>query len=118
MTTDAMLEHAANYLLNHCFVLGSVEDQRADYLYIQDHLDQVRAVFAPLGYRVVLYPAPLQARCSGERARGQPGQIVEIREHTTFSTAFALPAKARKPGYRCRTGAGDGGGGTGRSCKK
>ena len=61
MATINMLEETANYLLNHCFVLGSVEDQRAKYLYVQDHLDEVRAVFAPLGYSVLLYPAPLQA---------------------------------------------------------
>ena len=59
MATINMLEETANYLLNHCFVLGGVEDQRAKYLYVQDHLDEVRAVFAPLGYSVLLYPAPL-----------------------------------------------------------
>ena len=50
MATINMLEETANYLLNHCFVLGGVEDQRAKYLYVQDHLDEVRAVFAPLGF--------------------------------------------------------------------
>ena len=35
---NKMLEETANYLLNHCFVLGGVEDQRAKYLYVQDHL--------------------------------------------------------------------------------
>ena len=29
---NKMLEETANYLLNHCFVLGGVEDQRAKYL--------------------------------------------------------------------------------------
>ena len=58
MATINMLEETANYLLNHCFLLGSVEDQRAKYLYVQDHLDEVRAVFAPLGYSVLLYPHP------------------------------------------------------------
>ena len=47
---NKMLEETANYLLNHCFVLGGVEDQRAKYLYVQDHLPEVRAVFAPLGF--------------------------------------------------------------------
>ena len=61
MATINMLEETANYLLNHCFLLGGVEDQRSKYLYVQDHLDEVRAVFAPLGYSVLLYPAPLQA---------------------------------------------------------
>ena len=56
---NKMLEETANYLLNHCFLLGGVEDQRAKYLYVQDHLPEVRAVFAPLGYAVLRYPAPL-----------------------------------------------------------
>ena len=38
--TNKMLEECANYLLNHCFVLGCVEEQRAKYLYIQDHLNE------------------------------------------------------------------------------
>ena len=59
--TNKLLEETANYLLSHCFLLGGVEDQRSKYLYVQDHLNEVRAVFAPLGYAVLLYPAPLQA---------------------------------------------------------
>ena len=43
MATINMLEETANYLLNHCFLLGSVEDQRSKYLYVQDHLDEVPA---------------------------------------------------------------------------
>ena len=43
---NKMLEETANYLLNHCFVLGGVEDQRAKYLYVQDHLPEVRAVLS------------------------------------------------------------------------
>ena len=38
MATIDLLEETANYLLNHCFVLGCVEEQRAKYLYIQDCL--------------------------------------------------------------------------------
>ena len=41
MATINMLEETANYLLNHCFLLGSVEDQRAKYLYVQDHLPEI-----------------------------------------------------------------------------
>ena len=63
MATINMLEETANYLLNHCFVLGSVEDQRAKYLYVQDHLPEVRAVFKPLGYAVLA-----QWRYGGNRA--------------------------------------------------
>ena len=72
--TNKMLEECANYLLNHCFVLGGVEDQRAKYLYVQDHLSEVRAVFAPLGYAVVLYPARCRRPPSSTSTRAvRPG---------------------------------------------
>ena len=77
MATINMLEETANYLLNHCFVLGSVEDQRAKYLYVQDHLPEVRAVFAPLGYAVTLYPAPLQAAALVNEHEGSQARLLK-----------------------------------------
>ena len=77
MATINMLEETANYLLNHCFVLGGVEDQRAKYLYVQDHLDEVRAVFAPLGYSVLLYPAPLQAAALVNGHEGSQARLLK-----------------------------------------
>ena len=117
MATINMLEETANYLLNHCFVLGSVEDQRAKYLYVQDHLPEVRAVFKPLGYAVLLYPAPLQAAAPGQRARGQPGPAAEIREHPAAGAAAALPAKAGESCRQRRSGAGDRGRGADRAAE-
>ena len=66
--TNKMLEECANYLLNHCFVLGGVEDQRAKYLYVQDHLNEVRAVFAPLGYCGGALPRPAAGGSPRQRA--------------------------------------------------
>ena len=77
MATINMLEETANYLLNHCFLLGSVEDQRSKYLYVQDHLDEVRAVFAPLGYSVLLYPAPLQAAALVNGHEGSQARLLK-----------------------------------------
>ena len=77
MATINMLEETANYLLNHCFLLGSVEDQRAKYLYVQDHLDEIRAVFAPLGYSVLLYPAPLQAAALVNGHEGSQARLLK-----------------------------------------
>ena len=57
--------------------LGSVEDQRAKYLYVQDHLDEVRAVFAPLGYSVLLYPAPLQAAALVNGHEGSQARLLK-----------------------------------------
>ena len=77
MATIDMLEETTNYLLNHCFVLGGVEDQRAKYLYVQDHLAQVRAAFAPLGYQVLLYPAPLQAAALVNSHEGSQARLLK-----------------------------------------
>ena len=77
MAERNLLEETANYLLNHCFVLGGVEDQRAKYLYLQDHLEQVRAVFAPLGYTVTLYPAPLQAAALVNEHEGNQARLLK-----------------------------------------
>ena len=77
MATINMLEETANYLLNHCFVLGSVEDQRTKYLYVQDHLPEVRAVFKPLGYAVLLYPAPLQAAALVNEHEGSQARLLK-----------------------------------------
>ena len=75
--TNKLLEETANYLLNHCFLLGSVEDQRSKYLYVQDHLNEVRAVFAPLGYAVVLYPAPLRAAALVNEHEGSQARLLK-----------------------------------------
>ena len=65
--TNKLLEETANYLLNHCFLLGGVEDQRSKYLYVQDHLNEVRAVFAA-GLCGAALPSPLTGRGPRQRA--------------------------------------------------
>lgn len=75
--TNKLLEETANYLLSHCFLLGGVEDQRSKYLYVQDHLNEVRAVFAPLGYAVLLYPAPLQAAALVNEHEGSQARLLK-----------------------------------------
>ena len=91
MATINMLEETANYLLNHCFVLGGVEDQRAKYLYVQDHLDEVRAVFAPLGYSVLLYPAPLQAAALVERDDAKRVEMYKELQQRVYDNANVIP---------------------------
>ena len=88
MATINMLEETANYLLNHCFVLGGVEDQRAKYLYVQDHLPEVRAVFKPLGYAVLLY---LQKRES--LAANADEVLVTVEEVQTELQKMNLPRR-------------------------
>ena len=92
MATIDLLEETANYLLNHCFVLGCVEEQRAKYLYIQDHLNEVRAVFKPLGYAVLLYPAPMQAAALVNEHEGSQARLLKYESgFCTCKSGKALP---------------------------
>lgn len=50
----------ANYLLNHCFIMGEVEETRDRYFYAINHLDELKRLFMQLGYILVFYPAPLK----------------------------------------------------------
>lgn len=50
----------ANYLLNHCYIIGSFEETRERYYYAINHIEDLRKVFLPLGYTPVLYRAPLK----------------------------------------------------------
>ena len=103
MATIDLLEETANYLLNHCFLLGCVEDQRAKYLYVQDHLDEVRAVFRPLGYSVMLYPAPMQAAALVNGHEGSQARLLKyesilllVLRLCTCKSARALPPAPTK----------------------
>ena len=101
--TNKMLEECANYLLNHCFVLGGVEDQRAKYLYVQDHLPEVRAVFAPLGYAVTLYPAPLQAAALVNEHEGSQARLLKYESILLLVLRLLyLPLQPRSTRLRAR----------------
>lgn len=50
----------SNYLLNHCFIMGEVEETRDRYFYAINHLDELKRLFMQLGYTLVFYPAPLK----------------------------------------------------------
>lgn len=54
------IKEIANYLLSHCFIMGSCEETREKYYYAINHMDELRRVFAPLGYTPILHPSPLK----------------------------------------------------------
>ena len=47
-------EELANYLLNHCFVIGNLDATREKYYLIANNEEELQAVFRPLGYSVVI----------------------------------------------------------------
>lgn len=50
----------ANYLLNHCYIMGEVEETRDRYHYAINHLDELKKLFFQLGYTLAFHPAPLK----------------------------------------------------------
>lgn len=57
---DKTKEELANYLLNHCFVPGEYDETRKKYLDISNNQSYFNEIFKPLGYSLVVHPAPLK----------------------------------------------------------
>lgn len=54
------VKDVANYLLNHCYIMGEVEETRERYFYAINHLDELKRLFLQLGYTLAFHPAPLK----------------------------------------------------------
>ena len=58
MRTDLMRselrEELANYLLNHCFVIGNLDSTREKYYLITNNEEELQTIFRPLGYSIVI----------------------------------------------------------------
>ncbi len=48
-------EEIANYLLNNCFLIGSVDSTREKYYYVINHEEAFRSLFQPIGYTLVIH---------------------------------------------------------------
>lgn len=53
-------KEVANYLLNHCYIMGEVEETRDRYYYAINHLEELKKLFIQLGYTLAFHPAPLK----------------------------------------------------------
>lgn len=47
-------EELANYLLNHCFVIGNLDSTREKYYLITNNEEEFQTIFRPLGYSIVI----------------------------------------------------------------
>ena len=47
-------EELANYLLNHCFVIGNLDSTREKYYLITNNEEELQTIFRPLGYSIVI----------------------------------------------------------------
>ena len=54
MATD-IKEEIANYLLNNCFLMGTVDTTREKYYYVINHEESFRHIFLPIGYTLVIH---------------------------------------------------------------
>lgn len=54
MATD-IKEEIANYLLNNCFLMGTVDTTREKYYYVINHEESFRQIFLPIGYTLVIH---------------------------------------------------------------
>lgn len=48
-------EEIANYLLNNCFLMGTVDITREKYYYVINHEESFRQIFLPIGYTLVVH---------------------------------------------------------------
>ncbi len=48
-------EETANYLLNNCFLIGTLENMREKYFDVINHEADYRELFRPLGYTLVIH---------------------------------------------------------------
>ena len=48
-------EEIANYLLNNCFLMGTVDSTREKYYYVINHEESFRQIFLPIGYTLVIH---------------------------------------------------------------
>lgn len=47
-------EELANYLLNHCFIIGNLESTREKYYLLTNNEEEMQEIFHPLGYSIVI----------------------------------------------------------------
>ena len=48
-------EEIANYLLNNCFLMGTIDSTRDKYYYVIGHEESFRQLFQPIGYTLVIH---------------------------------------------------------------
>lgn len=51
---NELREELANYLLNHCFVIGNLDSTREKYYLITNNEEELQTIFRPLGYSIVI----------------------------------------------------------------
>ena len=77
---DELREELANYLLNHCFVIGNLESTREKYYLITNNEPELQEIFRPLGYSVVINRTLRVAQLVNLRSTGR----IELRKYESI----------------------------------
>lgn len=78
---DLMQQEVANYLLNHCFLMGNAEETREKYYYAVNHMEELKRLFVPLGYTVVPHYTPLKVIAL---VNGHEGAQVQLKKYESI----------------------------------
>jgi len=77
---DKIREELANYMLNHCFVIGNLESTREKYYLITNNEGELQEIFRPLGYSVVINRTLRVAQLVNQHATGR----IELRKYESI----------------------------------
>lgn len=73
-------EETANYLLNNCFLVGTLEHMREKYFDVINHEADYRELFRPLGYTLVIHKALRVVQVISQYPAGR----VELRKYESI----------------------------------
>jgi hypothetical protein len=77
---DELREELANYLLNHCFVIGNLETTREKYYLISNNEPELQEIFRPIGYSIVINRTLRVAQLVNLRSAGR----IELRKYESI----------------------------------
>lgn len=73
-------EDLANYLLNHCFLIGTLESTKEKYYLLLNNEEEMQTIFRPLGYTILFNKTLRVAQLINQHELGR----VELRKYESI----------------------------------
>ncbi len=73
-------EDLANYLLNHCFLIGTLESTKEKYYFLLNNEEEMQTIFRPLGYTILINKTLRVAQLINQHELGR----VELRKYESI----------------------------------
>lgn len=73
-------EDLANYLLNHCFLIGTLESTKEKYYLLLNNEEEMQTIFRPLGYTILINKTLRVAQLINQHELGR----VELRKYESI----------------------------------